>query len=285
MGSVQVPRALETHRIDVWHVDLARGAEALLELEQQTPRLAQDDHHRAALLGRGDSDHPAARQRRAVYVAMRLVLEQAFGAGVRGGPITRSALGRPSISGLRGDFSLAHVADHALIAVVAGGSVGVDLERTRPVRMDARRQAAIERAAALLGVEAPLPQIAPGRFLMAWVRLEAYAKARHTGMARLLTAIGAMGGDAPSSTEDLARRLGALGNRDGAGLAQQDGEPRGGAHACVELATAVVRDLALPEGLFGAIALAGTGAAGGLQQPLTPRQLPDDLAGLRTVAP
>lgn len=284
IGLVEVDGVLTTHRIAVWHVDLARSTDALLALEQETPRLAPGDHSRAAQQGHGDSGHPGARQRLAAYVAMRLVLERAFGTGVRGVTMTRStegqASGRPSLAGLGGDFSLAHVADHALIAIAPFGSVGVDLERSRSVRMTARRQTAIEQAAAILHEAAPLPAATPDRFLTAWVRLEAYAKARHIGMARLLTAIGAMGGAAPGSAEDIAGRLRALADRcDLASLDRSGAGPGGLAQA------AAVHDLALPQGLFGATAWAGTGHAADLRQPPMLQRLPADLAGLRTVAP
>ncbi len=278
---VEVAGALTTHRIAVWHVDLARSTDALLALEQETPRLAPDDRRRAAQQGQGDSGHPGARQRLAAYVAMRLVLERAFGTGVRGVTMTRSTQGRPSLAGLGGDFSLAHVADHALIAIALHGSVGVDLERSRPVRMTARRQAAIEQAAALLHEDASLPTAAPDRFLTAWVRLEAYAKARHIGMARLLTAIGAMGGAAPGSVVDIAGRLRALADRSDPASLDPSGEVPGG----LAEAAAVIDDLALPQGLYGATAWVRPGHSVGLLQPPMLQRLPGDLAGLRTVAP
>lgn len=225
----------------IWYVDLARGGDALLALEAETPRLAASDHHRAARLGGGDPEHPHARARRAAYVALRLALERAFGTSpVRGREMARSELGRPSLAGCPGDFSQTHAAGHALIGVVHKGSIGVDLEQSRRIRMTEARRTAIERAGACLDAAAPLPQASPDRFLTAWVRLEAFAKAQRTSMARVLTAAGALGGGAtPAAAEVLGKLRAAI-------PFGSAGEASG---ACV------VRDLIVTKGLFGAMAL------------------------------
>lgn len=201
-------------RIEVWIVDLAQAAGALLATEMQVPRLPEAD--RARILGAGCPEAPAAHQRLAAHVALRIVLEHVFGPVVRQRPFDRTAAGRPSLAGIAGDFSLAHTGGVALIGVARSGRVGVDLERPRRVAMTPRRRAVIEAAARHLAADAALPgdrrteESADRRLLAAWVRLEAYAKARGVTMARLLTAIGALGSATSDDDAMLAARLASL---------------------------------------------------------------------------
>lgn len=236
----------------IWHVDLAQSTDALLALEAETPRLAASDHDRAARLGGGDPEHPLARERCAAYVALRLALEQAFGrASVRGSEMVRTALGRPSLAGCPGDFSLAHSAGHALIGVVHQGAIGVDLEQCRLIRMTEARRSAIERAGACLDLAAPLPQAAPARFLTAWVRLEAFAKAQRTSMARILTATGALGGGVRPAAPEVLDRL----------YAARPSGSAGEDAAGETVQGCAVRDLIVAEGCYGAFAWSGGGLA------------------------
>ena len=78
-------------------------------------------------------------------------------------------------------------------------------------------------------------------FLQAWSRLEAFAKARGGGIGSLLTDLGVRGGDAQSPTK-TPTRIEATGRR----LATDAGMQ--------------VRDLALPSGLYGAVAVAQAAA-------------------------
>lgn len=258
--------------VEIWLIDLAHGTDALLALEDETPRLAASDHERAAVQGGGDPSHPRSRERRAVYVALRLLLERAFDAdAVRGRAWQRSDLGRPSLPDLPGDFSLAHIPGHALIAVTRGGSIGVDLERRRAVRMSAARQAAIVRAAQALDpvLSLPAPQMAPDRFLAAWVRLEAFAKAQRVGMARVLTAAGALGGAGALPDRELRQRLSALG---------MTGTASGAAAPAVS-----VWDLDVADGLFAAQVRVGDGALSEAAGGRNVRRLPYALDALRSI--
>lgn len=185
----------------VWHVDLEHSAGDLFALENQSPRLSDDDVARVTKLGGGSPHLDRARHERlAAYIALRLAIERAHEAdghsplALRRVALVRSPDGRPSLPGFDGDFSLSHVEGHALIGVARRGSIGVDIERPRVVRMDARRRTLIEACATHLSARDPLPSGGDTRFLAAWVRLEAFAKARHITIARLLTAIGALGG-------------------------------------------------------------------------------------------
>lgn len=264
--------------IGVWLVDMTHATDALLALEAETPRLAANDHQRAAVQGGGDASHPRARERRAVYVALRLLLERAFGAqAVRGRAWLRSDLGRPSLPGLPGDFSLAHIPGHALIGVTRRGSIGVDIERRRTVRMAAARQEAIVRAAQALDPDLPLPAgpptspqpLPPDRLLAAWVRLEAFAKAQRVGMARVLTAAGALGGAGALRDRELRQRLCALGMTDPGG---------GGTAPAVR-----VCDLDVADGLFAAEVRVGDGELGEAAVGGNVRRLPATLDALRTI--
>lgn len=297
--------------LEVWLVDLRRSTAALLALESEMPRLTGDDRARAA--GRGE--------RIATYVALRLVLEHTFGTRLCGRPISRAAAGRPALDGLGGDFSLSHVSGAALIATLRGGHagifrVGVDLERPREIRMTDSRRQRIEAAAEWIGADGgmdgtgvgpPLPEAGPQRFLVAWVRLEAYVKARGTTMARMLTAAGAVGGDPPSSAAAFRLRLSALGV--GAAESQdadlQHGSSKSPVHtadlppsgspefssrvAPARVVRASVFDLELTPPLLGACVVCRgdipARSAGDETAPLASaprvRLLPDDLASLR----
>lgn len=287
----------------------------LIGAERETPRLSAEDRARAMAVGpdRGGRDDTWSLQRLAAYVALRIAIERAFGVSVRGLPFLRSPAGRPSLPGVEGDFSLSHVEDAALIATAGRGSVGVDLERTRPLRIGPRRrsltEAAAEHVARTGGETAPLPALPPDdRFLMAWVRLEAFAKARRTTLAQLLTAAGALGGAAPVSTAELDRRLHALAaGETPPGAVTTPAVPMDGAgqHAgAMERGTAIplradpgselgssdlgalelgLRDLAVPAGLFAACAWTRAVDGRTISCPVTPRHFPTSRSALQNL--
>ena len=176
---------------EVWLVDLAAAAPALDEIESETPRLADDD------LAKWDrlADPVARRERRAAHIALRIAIERAFGPDWRGISYAVSKSGKPSLGGgAPGAFSLAHVSGLALLGITSRGTIGVDLERLRPLNMsDDRRRRIIEAAAALVPA-GTLPAEGEAQFLQAWARLEAVAKARGSGIGVLLTGLGALGG-------------------------------------------------------------------------------------------
>lgn len=135
------------------------------------------------------SDASTARERRAAHIALRVLIERAFGAAGRGVAYAVSPKGKLSLPGLSGGFSLSHIPGWALIGLAPREPIGVDLERRRPITMSADRQGAIERAAEILAVQT-LPVEPEARFLQAWVRLEAVSKAEGTGLGPLLTRLG-----------------------------------------------------------------------------------------------
>ncbi len=104
-------------------------------------------------------------------------------------------------------FSLSHAPGLALIGLAPRGSIGVDVERTRRVRLGEARRARIEEAGGALNAT-PLPDAEEARFLQAWVRLEAFAKAEGCGIGRLLTRLGILGTSAAGrAAQPSAREL------------------------------------------------------------------------------
>ncbi|MEQ1651753.1 MAG: phosphopantetheinyl transferase [Hyphomicrobium sp.] len=206
-------------------INLADMLAALEAAEAATPRLAADEvaRHLNASSSRGTVD---AALWRAAHIALRLLLERYAGPGVRGQAYAIEPGGRPRLY-LPGaqrtapHFSLSHAGAYALIALSDVAPVGIDLETERTVTVaDARRQR-IETAAARLATDAHLPDSGNARFLQAWVRLEAVAKASGLGIGRILTEAGAVGGSGAADT--------------------------------VPIHAGLVRDLVLPEGCYGAI--------------------------------
>lgn len=243
----------EAHtRIELWLVDLARCGPMLAQLEHETPRLADDERARAAAL----RDAAVRRERIAAYAALRMLLERATGPSVRGRPFVRSAAGAPRLEHGGARFSLSHTAGFALIGLAASAPIGVDLEHTRPVAMARRRRAELRAAAAGLGA-APLPEAGEDRAtIQAWVRLEAFAKARGRGLLGTLTDLGLRGtGRPPPPPAHLEAAARALAARSGL----------------------TVSDVPLPYGLQGAAAV-GAGAS----LPAA-RVLPADRGGLEAL--
>lgn len=170
--------------------DLNACGAALDIIEATCPRLSNGDHlkiERSVTRG-------AAGQRRAAYIALRLLIERAFGSEWRGVSFALAGTGKPYLEGLAGGFSLTHVDHYALIGVSYSGPIGVDLEPVRARAVAADRRSRIEAAAQRLANDAVLPVEPEARFLQAWVRLEALAKCDGRGIGRLLTGLGIIGG-------------------------------------------------------------------------------------------
>jgi 4'-phosphopantetheinyl transferase len=213
----------------LWLVDLPATAAALDVIEAEGPRLSAADERKISA-----SRDPVTRcERRAAHIALRLLIERAFGPAWRGVPYEVTGAGKPVLPGSDGTFSLSHISGLALIGL-SRGAIGVDIEREREVRISEERRELIERAALAVGGGAPLPATSRARFLQAWVRLEARAKAEGGGMGMLLTRFGVvrarLGSEAPASaspSEEVPRGLESLG----------------------------VHDVAAGEGLYAAVAL------------------------------
>ena len=196
--------------LELWFVDLTACGAALDMVEQLTPRLSPAEHKKIA----GGISPAAIVERRAAYIALRVLIERFWGPDWRTEPYRLTGSGKPSLPGLSGTFSLSHVDKYALIGLARSCNIGVDLEPDRqPTVSDDRRQR-VERAAISLAHGAPLPEPRQARFLQAWVRLEAVAKADGRGIGRLLTGLGIVGGDGgddattvPRYASDIAARF------------------------------------------------------------------------------
>ncbi len=197
--------------LEVVFVDLgARGA-LLDSVEEAQPRISPADHARAATL---TSNTESVSQWRRARIATRIVLERTAGPEIRKADFAIAPDGRPSLPDGMPYFNIAHSGGACLIAVSHAAPVGVDLERVgRPIAMAAERRRRIIAAARRLkgseglagaehSTEAALAANGEGDqgelgdedVLRAWVRLEAAAKALGTGIGRLLTEEGVVGG-------------------------------------------------------------------------------------------
>lgn len=175
--------------VELWLADLNLSEPALEALEQTACRLSTGDLDRIARFAGAEQ----RRERRLSYLALRMLIERHFGATWRGVDFKRGPNGKPSLTGLAGDFSLAHTQGLALIGLSRTGLIGVDLETPRNPNLPAARREKIERAAEALSPARPLPGDQPARFLTAWARLEALGKADGRGVGYVLGALGAWG--------------------------------------------------------------------------------------------
>lgn len=236
--------------VEVWFVDVARAGPALAALEDALPRLSADELERAAALGRNGGEW------RLFRIALRLLLERIVGPRLRRVPFQTAPQGKPLMPWDAGvAFSLSHAGPYGLIAIT-DREVGVDIEQDRPVQFPAHWQKAMLAAArALAAVSAssgPSQEI-----LQAWVRLEAWGKARGSGIGVLLHDLGIRGPGWIDRRRDLDF------GRIAADLARQEGF--------------TLHDLALPRPLYAALATR-TGFT-----PLPIRPLPSDLTDLQAL--
>jgi 4'-phosphopantetheinyl transferase len=223
---------------ELWCVDLGAAGPALHTLEERMPRLSSADRARAC-----DLSDPAVRgEWLATHIALRLLIERAAGTQWRGVTFARGERGKPHLDGTPLAFSISHTPGLALIGLASRGSIGVDIERTRRVRVGEERHVRIEEAGAALTNE-PLPAEGSARFLQAWVRLEALAKADGCGIGRLLTRLGILGVSAETRAGQASARTMV------AALLATDTAPS-------------VRDLQLGDGVYAAVASIGVAGAG-----------------------
>jgi 4'-phosphopantetheinyl transferase len=185
------------------------------------------------------NDPREGRYRLAAYAALRIVIERVGGAQVRGLRFLRSAGGKPRLRAAGPAFSLSHSGSLALIGVAQAHAIGVDLEEARTLAMSTRRREEIVAVGAGLAARPAGNADSDAAVLQAWCRLEACAKARGQGVARLLTEFG-------------------LRDARGRQLALADIEAAAKSLVCPT--GLAVRDVKLPPGLYGAVAYAGSDA-------------------------
>ncbi len=240
----------ENGPVELWFVDLAASAAALDASEAKCARLSANELQRIAA-----SVTPAAGfQRRAAYIALRVLIERMWGPSWRAVPYSLTGSGKPILPGISGGFSLAHVDRFALIGLSRTSLIGVDLEPDRRPTVSDERRVRIEHAALELAGGIPLPDARQKRFLQAWVRLEAIAKADGRGIGRLLTGLGIIGNAAMNARElnqDYARAINS---------------------------SFGVHDVAVPEGCVAAAALDC-----GIMPPAVVKSLPTKVADLETL--
>jgi 4'-phosphopantetheinyl transferase len=241
--------------LELWLVDLEAASPALEAIEAATPRLSEAD---LARLPSG-SDTQRRLQARAARIALRILVERAFGPHWRGIDYTYSPTGKPALAGgAAGGFSLSHSGGQALIGLCSEGGIGVDLERQRTISMPEARQKLVVAAGEGFAPGAPLCEDAESRLLQAWVRLEAVAKTDGVGIGRLLGRLGFWSDEARGA--------------DGAGTARSNAE------RLARSAGLKVHDLAAGEDLFAAVAIRGV-AGPAAAAPMV-RGLPADVSGI-----
>ena len=179
--------------LEIVLVDLDASQALLASEESNTPRLSASDQRRIERL----SGDPARQSLwRSARIATRIVLERAVGTHMRGADFEIASGGRPSLGEGLPHFNVSHTDTVALIAVCRSSSVGVDIERHRTLSMSPDRRRRIVAAAAGFGAREDADPDNDMDVLMAWVRLEAVAKARGSGIGVLLTEEGVIGGPA-----------------------------------------------------------------------------------------
>lgn len=177
-------------RIDVWLADLCASGLILDALDARLTLLPPEERARAEGMG----DLIRSRGWRRARIVLRLVLATHVGLTQARAPLVVSSRGKPRLASLGPEFSLSHSGALLLLAVSPRGPLGVDIETRTTVEMDERRRTAIERAATALAPDAPLPSSSVvQRFLQAWTRLEAVAKATGAGIGQVLTELAITG--------------------------------------------------------------------------------------------
>jgi 4'-phosphopantetheinyl transferase len=146
--------------------------------------------------------------------ALRLLLEAVAGCDLRQRPFGVDLAGKPflpdDIAPI--SFSLSHSGHHALIAICRD-VIGADVEQARRTDFERDRALIISAGQALAGENAFYAGASSANdddLLRAWVRLEAVAKARGSGIGALFNDIGLRGPDKANTPEDLAARAAAL---------------------------------------------------------------------------
>lgn len=184
----ELPGTNASPRLCLLLFDCDRYADRLLHLDQSDGVLTSCERARAARL----SDGLAYRR----WVCARIALRRALGTWTGVTFETRAfevtAHGRPYLAAPAPNFSLSHTGPFALIAMCGVAAIGADIEQIAPRKISAERRQRLEAFAGQL-CSSPLPDASDARFVQAWCRIEAVAKAEGCGVGRLLTRAGLMG--------------------------------------------------------------------------------------------
>ena len=185
-------RIPETATTEVWLVDCVRSADTLDAEEAKSQRLSDDEIGRGRRIP-GDLDR---RIWRASHIALRLLVERWAGPTLRRVPFDFTPGGRPELPRPAPAFSLSHSGSLALIGLVRRGTIGVDLQEVAPRLVKEERRQRMEDYALRIARGAPLPEGRDLRFIQAWTRIEALAKADGRGIGKTLTEAGLLGAPA-----------------------------------------------------------------------------------------
>lgn len=172
--------------IEIWQIAPHGIEDELAALDRRLDLLPPSDQSRLAVI----SDPGEARFWHGARTAIRLIVARRAGLALARADIDARDGGRPTLPTESFEISIAHCRPFALLAIAAA-PVGIDFERVRPTVLAPSRQAAIETAALAIAAGAPLPASSPERFIAAWCRIEALAKATGLGLARTLSDLGA----------------------------------------------------------------------------------------------
>jgi len=243
---------------DVWFGNVDALGSTLDALCARHDPLSREDWDRAGRI----ADEQRRQRWIRTHTAVRILLAGQVGVDCARLAFARSPAGKPSLPGASIDFSLSHSGRLALIGICPTGHIGVDVETRLSVYIDPRRRSLIEAAAVELAGGWPISADSEDRrFIQAWTRLEALAKARGEGIGALLTEIGIKG---PAHLLDMrpTRRQGL--HDEWCVLRIDDLEVGAGALAAVALPRECKTVLhALSEGLLQAAGPAATGLPGG----------------------
>lgn len=227
--------------IQLWLADLAHIAPALEALDRARGILAPEEREwlTGGLTAGGTKGEPNQHEvtRAQARIALRLLLAGAGARDAFGKPFAVRPGGKPGLASGAASFSVSHSDQLVLVAIgQADCDVGIDLERARAIDMPASRRAHLLAAAEAMAGGAAKARDNQERMISAWTRLEALAKAQGCGIGRLLTEL------------DLTA--------EGAKTRSLE-ETSVDAHAWLMALRLTVRDLDLPAGLFGAVAVRG----------------------------
>jgi 4'-phosphopantetheinyl transferase len=217
--------ALADEAPKVWLADLEQLARVLEEVEAAVHLLAPSE-----LAWTATSLTEARTDRRLARIALRILLADAGAPDLPGAELVTDPGGKPRLPAGNLHFNISHTRGLALFAIGNLGPLGIDLEMERDVQLGPERRNLIVAAASGMS-----RRLGP-RFLDAWTCLEAFAKARGTGIGALLTELGITAANMRTLRESDATAAGrAIGAASGLCVAGID----------------------LPAGLHGAIAAPG----------------------------